>query len=152
MEVRETQNAGEFLKLAEGFLMEHEAENNLVLGQALRLARGESIGSAPVAFYAVEDEGKVLVSGMHNQPYRLVLSRGPGPAIAMIADWLARKNVNLAGVIGISESVLMYTRAWSKLSRDKVKGGHRLRIYQLEHLKPAAPVPGKLEPATLHEL
>src|SRR3954465_4505742 len=144
MEVRETQNAGEFLKLAEKFLMEHEAENNLVLGQAMRLARGEPIGNVAVAFYAVEDEGRVLVSGMHNQPYRLVLSRGPGPAIAMIADWVARKKVNLSGVIGIADSVTMYRRAWTKLTRDKIKGGHRLRIYQLEHLKPAATVSGKL--------
>ena len=132
--------------------MEREAENNLVLGQALRLARGEPIGNVPVAFYVVEDEGKVLVTGMHNQPYRLVLSRGPGPAIAMIADWMARKKANLAGVIGIPESVLMYTRAWSKLSRDRIKGGHRLRIYRLEKLKPVPAVSGRLEPATLNEL
>jgi GNAT superfamily N-acetyltransferase len=152
MEVREFQNAAEFLKLAEGFLMQHEAENNLVLGQALRLARGESIGNAPVVFYAVEDAGKVLVTGMHNQPYRLVLSRGPGPAIATIGDWIARKKVDLSGVIGIPESVLMYTRAWTKLTRDKLKGGHRLRIYQLEQLRPAAAVPGRLELATMADL
>jgi len=152
MEVRETHNAAEFLRLAEKFLMEHEAENNLILGQAMRLARGETAVTAAVTFYAVEDEGRVLVAGMHNQPYRLVLSRGPGPAIAMIADWAARKKVDLAGVIGVPESVKMYTRAWSKLSRDKVKGGHRLRIYQLEQLKPAAAVSGKLEPATMAEL
>jgi uncharacterized protein len=152
MEVHEIHDAAEFLKRAEGFLMEHEAENNLVLGQAERLVRGEAMGHAAVSFYIVDDEGRVLVSGMHNQPYRLVLSRGPGPAIAMIADWLARKKVNLSGVIGIPESVLMFTRAWSKLSRDKMKGGHRLRIYQLEQLKPAAAVSGKLEPATLEQL
>jgi len=152
MEVRETHNAAEFLKKAEGFLMEHEAENNLVLGQAMRLVRGEAMGHAQVSFYTVEDEGHVLVAGMHNQPYRLVLSRGPGPAIAMIADWAARKKVNLAGVIGIPESVLMFTRAWSKLSRDKMEGGHRLRIYQLEQLRPAAAVSGKLEPASMREL
>ncbi|HEV8291022.1 MAG TPA: GNAT family N-acetyltransferase [Tepidisphaeraceae bacterium] len=150
--MKETQNAAEFLKQAEGFLMEHEAENNLILGQALRLVRGEPVGHAQVLFYLVEDEGKVLVAGMHNQPYRLVLSRGPGPAIAMIADWAARKKVNLSGVIGIPESVTMFTRAWSKLSRDKMKGGHRLRIYQLEQLKPAAAVSGKLEPANMREL
>jgi len=152
MEVRETHNAGEFLKLTEKFLMEHEAENNLILGQAMRLARGESIGNVAVAFYAVEDNGKVLVAGMHNQPYRLVLTRGPGPGVAMIADWVARKKVDLSGAIGIPDSVTMYTRAWTKLTRDKVKGGHRLRIYQLGQLKPAAAVSGKLEPATMAEL
>src|SRR5580765_7161548 len=120
MEVLETHNAGEFLKKAEKFLMEHEAENNLILGQALRLARGETAGLVSVTFYAVEDEGRVLVAGMHNQPYRLVLSRGPGPAIAMIADWAARKKSDFAGVIGVPESVLMFTRAWSKLTRDKM--------------------------------
>src|SRR5437867_6285831 len=138
MEVREIHNAAEFLKKAEGFLMEREAENNLILGQAMWLVRGEPIGHAQVSFYLVEDEGRALVAGMHNQPYRLVLSRGPGPAIAMIADWAARKKANFAGVIGIPESVLMFTRAWSKLTRDKLKGGHRLRIYQLTQLKPAA--------------
>src|SRR6266850_752865 len=152
MEVREIHNAAEFLKKAEGFLMEHEAENNLILGQAMRLVRGEPVGHTQVNFYVVEDEGRVLVAGMHNQPYRLVLSSGPGPAIAMIADWAARKKVNFAGVIGIPESVLMFTRAWSKLSRDKMKGGHRLRIYQLEQLRPAAAVSGKLEPASMREL
>ena len=44
MEVREYPNAGEFLKMAEGFLLEHEAENNLILGQAGRMA---SDGPAP---------------------------------------------------------------------------------------------------------
>src|SRR5882724_9489991 len=112
MEVRETHNDAEFLKKAEGFLMEHEAENNLILGQAMRLVRGETMDHAQVSFYTVEDEGRVLIAGMHNQPYRLVLSRGPGPAIAMIADWAARKKVDLAGVIGVPESVLMFTRAW----------------------------------------
>src|SRR5437899_10007912 len=145
MEVREFQNAAEFLKLAEEFLMQNEAQNNLILGQALRLARGESIGSAPVNFYAVQDQGKVLIAGMHNQPYRLVLTRGPGPAIAMIADWAARKKAALSGVIGIPDSVTMFTRAWSKLSRDKIKGGHRLGIYQLEQHRPAAAVSGKFE-------
>src|SRR5438132_280297 len=100
MEVAEIHNAAEFLKKAEGFLMEHEAENNLVLGQAMRLARGETAGTVAVIFYVVEDEGRVLVAGMHNQPYRLVLSRGPGPAIARIADWAARKKAELAGVSG----------------------------------------------------
>jgi uncharacterized protein len=152
MEVREIYNAEEFLKRTEGLLMEHEAENNLVLGQAMRLVRGEPIGHTQVVFYLVEDQGRVLVSGMHNQPYRLVLSRGPGPAIAMIADWAARKKVNLSGVIGIPDSVTNFTRAWSKLSRDRMKGGHRLRIYQLQQLKPAPPVSGKLEPATLDQL
>jgi len=152
MEVSQTHNAAEFLKKAEKFLMEHEAENNLVLGQAMRLARGETAGTSTVTFYLVEDEGKVLVAGMHNQPYRLVLSRGPGPAIAMIADWAARKKTDFAGVIGVPESVLMCTRAWGKLTRDRMKGGHRMRIYQLEHLKPAAAVSGKFEPATLGEL
>src|SRR5258706_5761720 len=152
MEVLQTHNAADFLKQAEKFLMEHEAENNLILGQAMRLARGETAGTVAVSFYVVEDEGRALVAGMHNQPYRLVLTRGPGPAIAMIADWAARKKVELAGVIGVPESVLMFTRAWSKLTRDKQKGGHRLRIYQLTQLKPAAAVSGKLEPATPGEL
>jgi len=152
MEVLETHNAGEFLKKAEKFLMEHEAENNLILGQAMRLARGETAGMVSVTFYAVEDEGRVLVAGMHNQPYRLVLSRGPGPAIAMIADWAGGKKSDFAGVIGVPESVLMFTRAWSKLTRDKMRGGHRMRIYRLEHLKPAAAVSGKFEPATAGEL
>src|SRR3954452_10477848 len=152
MEVLQTHNAAEFLKQAEKFLMEHEAENNLILGQAMRLARGETAGTVAVTFYVVGDEGRALVAGMHNQPYRLVLTRGPGPAIAMITDWAARKKVNFAGVIGLPESVLMFTRAWTKLSRDKIKGGHGLRIYQLDQLKPAAAVSGRLEPATMAEL
>src|SRR5215212_7180700 len=128
MEVKEYPNAAEFLRKSEAFLLANEAENNLLLGQAARMGRGD-FSSSPSIFYGVEDEGKLFIAGMHTTPHRLVLTRGPGPAVAMIADYLARKKVNLAGVIGQQEQALLYTRAWSKLSRDRIKFGHRLRIY-----------------------
>src|SRR4051794_18893191 len=99
MEVRETQNAGEFLKLAEKFLMEHEAENNLVLGQAMRLARGEPIGNGAVAFSAVEEECRVLGRLTLSEPARVVARRGRGDVIAMIADWGGIGQVNLLRVV-----------------------------------------------------
>src|SRR5258706_3589315 len=100
MEVLQTHNAADFLKLAEKFLMEHEAENNLILGQAMRLARGETAGTLAVTFYVVEDEGRALVAGVHNQPYRLGLNRGPGPPIAMITEWAAGRKEPVRGGIG----------------------------------------------------
>src|SRR5438045_3645778 len=96
MEVLQTHNAAEFLKQAEKFLMEHEAENNLILGQAMRLARGETAGTVAVTFYVVEDEGRALVAGMHNQPYRLVLPGGQGPLFV----WRDPQPVSMAAWAG----------------------------------------------------
>jgi predicted GNAT family acetyltransferase len=152
MEIREYLIPADFLRKAEAFLMENEAENNLILGQATRLSRGETTGASPSIFYAVEEDGRLLSAAMHTPPYRLVLTRGPGPAIATIADYVARKKVDLAGVIGPQEPVTLFTRAWGKLSRDKIKSGHRLRIYQVENLKPPPPVSGTLEPAAPRDL
>src|SRR2546421_11209431 len=151
-EVREYPNAGELLKNAEGFLLEHEAENNLMLGHAARLARGDPISGTPSIFYGVEDDGKLAIAAMHTNPYRLLITRGPGFAIAMIADYLARKKGNLAGGNAQHEQAMLFTRAWSKLSRDKIKAGHQLRIYQLEKLTPPRPASGHFEQASPREI
>src|SRR5258706_13788444 len=85
MEVRETHNAAEFLRLAEKFLMEHEAENNLILGQAMRLARGETAGTAAVTFYAGEDGGRGVGGGGSDSRAARGGGRGRGDAGALAA-------------------------------------------------------------------
>ncbi len=125
-------NPVEFLQRASAFLAEHEAENNLMLGLAARLATAPA--EPPPFLATLEEDNQVVAAALHTPPNRLILSRAPAPAIAILADHLARHRHQLPGIVGPIESTSLFVTAWRKLSRQSIRLSRSLRIFQLDHV------------------
>jgi uncharacterized protein len=139
MDLREYANPAEFLQRVSSFLEEHEAENNLMLGIAARMAGGHS---GPLPFLAtLEEDSQIVAAAVRTPPNRLILSRAPAMAIAILADYLARRRHELPGIVGPVETTGLFTTAWRKLSRQSIRPGRSLRIFQLDRVIPP-PTPG----------
>jgi len=154
MRLEQYQRPDEFLSVAGPFLEENEAENSILLGvigglaraTAPSLARGG--GDAPL-LCAVQDAGHVVAAAIRTPPYKLLLSRGPAIAIAMIADWLARGRQLLPGVVGPFESAQVFVTAWSRLSRQRAAAPRYIRAHRLDRVRDVPPVPGTMSPAAM---
>ncbi len=146
--------AVEFLSRAAAFLNEREAENNLLLGIAGRLAQSAqqpASGREP-HFYTIEEGGRVVAAALLTPPHRMVLSRGPAVAMAILADALARARIALPGIVGPNRSAADFAAAWGKLSRRRITPELSLRIYQIEKVSPPPPAGGSLRPAEPDEM
>jgi hypothetical protein len=150
MQVHSSSAANEFLTQARGFLLEREAEESLPLGLATRLAshgKIPGVESQTSFFYAIEEEGKILLAAVRTAPLKLILSHGSPIAVAVLADWLARQRAVLPGVFGPVETADVFAAAWKKLSRPMIHISHSLRLYQLDQVILPPPPAGRLVPA-----
>jgi predicted GNAT family acetyltransferase len=146
MDLRRYGDVAAFLAAAEPFLVEREAEHNLILGVTsnLRDAPEEFTGAPYLA--TVLANGRVVAAAMQTPPFNLVLSEIDHPgAVAALADDLIDRD--LPGALGPVDHVRAFVDA--RLSR----GGSpaRLivseRIFRLTEVRPPAPVPGRVRAA-----
>lgn len=64
----------DFYPLAEPFLVEHEAENNLLLGICGTLLKQPMAFGEPLYFAAVQADGEVVAVALRTPPHNVVLS------------------------------------------------------------------------------
>ena len=102
-------SASSFLDRARGFLVAAEAENILLLGIAEDLSRREISAAAtqsPTApnLFTVESDSAVVMAALQTPPRKLLVSRGPEPAIETLVDGLTKERLTLPGVNGPVET------------------------------------------------
>ena len=149
MELRRLQRAAEFYQRAEGFLLQHEAHHNLVLGICAGLLQQPERVEQPPYLALVEEGGTVVAAAVMTPPHNLVLSLTPVPdALALIAGDVHREYPTLPGVLGPSEASRTFAGLWERVSGQPNRPGTAQRIYQLEAVIPPRPVPGELRRAT----
>jgi uncharacterized protein len=149
MELRRFHSIEEFYRRAESFLVEREAEHNLVLGICTILMRHpERIGHPPY-LACVEQAGQVVAVAFMGPPNRLVLSHIAAPgAIPLIAGDLYGEYKALPGVIASVTFAKAFADEWRRLSDQNYKLSMAQRIYQLEEVRPVRGVPGHIRRAT----
>jgi hypothetical protein len=152
MNVRRFDDAGEFLRLVTPLLMQREAENNLVLGIAARLAAAGPPGDA--LLIAVSDrEGRAIGAAVRTPPYPLVIARMPPEAMADVARLAMQASSPLNRVSGPSPDVAAMARALSSLTGSQARLNRCLRIHQLDRVvPPQAQAPGRVRPAEVADL
>jgi uncharacterized protein len=137
------------------FLLEHEAENNLMVGLTDGLARGPAVAAPNPAmrpiFCAVEGGGTVITAGLMTPPHRITLTRGPQEALSLIARELHARGICPPGVIAPSHSSQCFATAWSRITKQPAHRKKALRIYQLDRVTPSVRTVGRLETATRAE-
>ena len=137
-----------FLERAEPWLLQREAENNLVLGLAASLAEGASGYSSPLYFATVERAGQVAGCAFRTPPYKLGLTRMPLEAAPLLAHDVAEVYDHLPAALGPVDAVRAFGEAWAALRGVTAGPGPRQRIHSLEHVTLPSPLaPGAVRPA-----
>jgi predicted GNAT family acetyltransferase len=134
-----------FLARAGGFLVEREAEHNLILGLSSTLARDPlAYGSEPY-LVTVESGGRVVAAALRTPPYNLVLSEsdeeGVWPALAADA---AGADASLGGVLGPVGGVGSFVDAWRRLTGATASRSRSQRVYRISDVAAVDDAPGTM--------
>jgi len=132
MNLTSYQGADAFLREAQEDLEEREAENNLMLGLCLKMARSsEEIEPAPY-FATVKQNDDLLVAVIMTPPHKLIVHSDTDARVEMFelltADLLA-KGLPIPGVIGRSVVASTFAKAWEEITGESAIRGMRQRIY-----------------------
>lgn len=136
------QSADAFLSRAESWLLQREAEHNLLLGIAAQL---RATPSAPAYFATLEHDGEVVGCAFRTPPYKLGVTRMPtGAAEALAADVVTIYD-HTPAVLGPEAVASVVAGEIARLEGKQTEPGMRQRIYELrEVVRPWNPPPGRL--------
>ena len=148
--LRRWQDVAAFRERAEPFLVEREAENNLLLGICSGLIQQPSLyGQDPPYLATVERAGAVVLAAMMTPPWNVVLSATAVPeALDLVAGDLFGQGPTPPGVVGPVPVSRTFAERWRTVSGQAYELIRALRIYQLETVSPPSGVPGELRRAT----
>lgn len=148
MELTRFNEANEFYRRAERFLLAHEAEHNLLLGLCTTLMRHlERVEQRPY-LATVEAGGATVGAAIRTPPHNLVLSLMPAGAVAPIAEDVRRQYATLPGVLAPTGVSRAFVEHWQRLSGQSYRKAVAERIYRLEAVTPVSGVPGAIRRAT----
>jgi uncharacterized protein len=131
----------DFLAAATPFLVEREAEHNLILGVTGNLRDAPETFEPDPYLATVTADGRVVAVAMQTPPFQLVLSEIDDPAaLEMLAADLAKRD--LPGVLGPVEHVPSFVEM--RTARGGMPGHLHIseRIFRLTDVRPPHPVAG----------
>jgi predicted GNAT family acetyltransferase len=146
----------DFLARAGSFLEAHEAANSLPFGISNTLMQSPEF--YPIHYLAlVEEDDHLLLASLRTPPYNLILAYIPnagtlGERLDQALDLLARdvrlSYPELPGVMGQAGVAERFARRWRALSGQSYELRFHERAFRLSAVRPMAPPPGALVPAT----
>ena len=147
VEIERPADANEFLERAGPFLLEREAEHNLIFGIAGRLRTDpRTYGEDPYFAIASEDE-RVLGVVLRTPPHNLILSLvDDESALEPLAADVRSTFASLPGAIGPSSAAAAFVRIWQAQTGATGRIAMRERTYRAEEAIVPEGVPGSMRP------
>ena len=133
------------LAVASDFLVEREAQHNLILGILGNLmARPDEERPAPY-FAAGVDGGRVLGVAILTPPWQIVLSEMDDARVVdlVVAD---RREDPLPGVLGPTRLAARFAERWSRETSQSSRLAMRERIFELTRVERPRPASGRMRP------
>jgi hypothetical protein len=141
-------SAAKFLEKNRAFLLEREAENNLMLSIAFGVESGRLVAKGASYFGSVEEDGRILATAVMTPPQQAVLARSEHEeAVRMLAGDIWSFHEATPGVHGPRPTGAWFSDAWSALTSREPRLSLQERLYRLEHLRPVPTPPGSARPA-----
>ena len=144
----------DFQQRVEPFLMEREAEHNLMLGLLSTLVSSPGVYEEPPYLALVEnDASAVVAAALRTPPHNVVLSLIPdsprqNEAVALIAEHLQRTHARIPGVTADSAIAHAFAEEWRRQTGEPYHIAVAERIYRLERVIPTPGVSGGLRTIT----
>lgn len=126
--VRRMRSAGEFLLVAESFLLRDEPGNHLMLGIA-----GAITEDMP-AYLAVAETGEVVACAVRTPPFKVVLTAAAEEVARAFARDLREGHEDLPAVLAPDREATAFADEWCRLSGTIPRDGMRQGIYALEKI------------------
>jgi uncharacterized protein len=146
---------------AQDYLLQHEAEHNLLLGISHTLLHYPdrypdppylAIASSCRAVThqeSAQTKGKIQAVAMRTPPYKLLLSKALDfNALALIAKDLQNDPEQLPGVSGLVAEVETFLQAWQTLTGQSFRQVMEMRTHRLTQVESVATASGSLRLAT----
>lgn len=134
----------EFTRRGRHLLLEHEAENNLVLSTA-------GSPTERTALVLLEQAGKVRAAAAMTSPLPLVVTDAAPETMEELAAALCRRGMEPRSVTGPKRSAADFAAAWAAINHAEVRRRMAMRVFQLEHVNEVKPAQGQMVAATLDE-
>jgi len=135
-EIHRHPDAEAFLHRAEDWLLQAEAEHNLLLGLARELTVSTEPYEPPIYLATVETGGDVVGCAFRTPPYKLGLTRMPEAAVPVLAEDLLDVYEWLPAALGPEPETKAFAALWSQARGLRAHAGMRQRIYQLDTVTP----------------
>jgi uncharacterized protein len=149
VQLRRFDNVQEFWHRAGDYLLQHQAEHNLLLGITHALLHDPERYPDPPYLAIAEANGKILAAAIRTPPHKLVLSKaGDVNALEAIAQDLHSLPEQIPGVSGLVAEVEAFLQAWQSLTGQSYRLLREMRIHSLTQVKPVVTASGYLRPAT----
>jgi predicted GNAT family acetyltransferase len=141
-------DARAFLERAGAWLLEREAEHNLILGIAESLVKGDHTYESPIYLATVEEGGEVVGCAWRTPPFKVGVTDMPLSAIRAVVADVAELYHEIGAVLGVEPVAEAFALEWARLRGAKARPGMRQRIYALtEVARPRRPPPGRMRRA-----
>jgi uncharacterized protein len=125
------ENATSFLERTGDFLLEREAQHNLILGLAARLRTEPRLYGEDPYFAVALDGDRVVGAAMRTPPHNLILSLiDEEAALEPLAEDAQAAFAALPGVVGPKEPVARFARIWEERTGASAQIGIQQRVYR----------------------
>lgn len=142
----------DFAREVRGFLLAHEAENQVALSLIEGILLGTPSPSYPLKARLGIYEGSTLVGvAILNRDYPLLVSSVPSLAIETLVQFCVEKFPDLPGVIGIEEFSVPFSKLWSERTGAKSELSMHQGVYACEKLLRSRPLKGKMRYASFSD-
>jgi GNAT superfamily N-acetyltransferase len=137
-------DASSFLRRAQRWLMDAEAENNLILGICDQML-GSGQPAPDVYLATVEAADAVIACALRTPPHKVVITRGDSAALKCLVEDLATRYPTLPAVLGPEPEVVQFAELWGQRVGAAVRPGMRQLVFELREVQPLPwYVPGRL--------
>jgi predicted GNAT family acetyltransferase len=143
--------ADTFLAIAQPWLERDEAANNLMLGLALRLRTSTD----PFYLITVCDGDDLSLAALMTPPHALTLFsplQDPGEALDVLASYLLDVGAPVPATSGRTPLAERFAKRWASLKGISYEARMRMCAYQLSHVLPTPPAPGKFRVTDRHDV
>lgn len=152
MQLHRFHDIKEFCDRTQAYLLQHEAEHNLLLGITHTLLYYPDRYPNPPYLATVEAEGDIVAVAMRTSRHKLVLSKVKAlTALALIVRDLYGNQEKPPGVSGLVAEAQTFVDAWQTLTGQLYQLTMQMRIHQLTAVQTVSAAKGSLRPATQND-
>ena len=131
------------------WLMQSEAEHNLLLGIIEQLKQSRPVRERAPYLATIEHNGEIVGCAFRTPPFKFGLTRMPHGAVPWLVNDVAEVYDAIPAVIGPAAQARAFAEAWAALKGVTCELGMRQRIYELRTVSwPRQSVSGKLRLAS----
>lgn len=137
-------SAGLFLDVVHEYLLQREAENNLMLGVLHKCM--DNLPNSNHIFIATQKHGQTVFAVVQTQHHFIIA--GEKMYSDVVIDFIVDQEIVVSGIIGQKELCLHFASRWKAKTKKSWLIKMNQRIYQLNSLRSIAKSPGHLRLAT----